>query len=108
MSVCVCLCVSVCVYVCLCVSVCVSLCIFKPKYIHTNISTCTYKIDSDDDDDDDDDDNCFFGMVDQQKTFSLISYRDHNCFTLFHNCFAIVLQDATLFQYRNNTEANAG
>ena len=31
----------------------------------------------DDDDDDDDDDECFCGTVDRQKTFSLISSRDH-------------------------------
>ena len=30
-----------------------------------------------DDDDDDDDDECFCGMVDRQKAFSLISSRDH-------------------------------
>ena len=31
----------------------------------------------DDDDDDDDDDDCFYGTVDWQKVFSLISGRDH-------------------------------
>ena len=30
-----------------------------------------------DDDDDDDDDDLFFGMVDRQKAFSLISRLDH-------------------------------
>ena len=49
----------------------------------------TYDDDEDDDDDDDDDDdelmmNCFCGMIDRRKGFSLISSRDQ-CQRFYHS-----------------------
>ena len=45
--------------------------VIKQQFVFGHVS------DDDDDDDNDDDDELFYGIVDRQKVFDLISSRDH-------------------------------